>query len=155
VPNRLRDPVTGLWDESFFHASVRSRLGVARRELKPFSIVLVAVGRDAGSIDLGDDTARRAAYAFLRSMRESDQACRLESGRFGLLLESTDDRGAVRTVERIRAVLGDDGTTVWAGVAAYPTHALDAADLLLGAESALADALRWSESRTEVALSPL
>ena len=154
MPSRLRDTVTGLWDESFFHASVRSRLGVARRELKPFSVVLIAIGREAGHVDLSDETARRAAYSFLRSIRESDQACRLPAGRFGLLLESTEERGAVRTVERIRVVLGEDGSTIWAGVASYPVHALDAPGLMTAAEAALADAVRWSESRTEIALSP-
>ncbi|MCU1500373.1 MAG: diguanylate cyclase protein [Acidimicrobiales bacterium] len=154
MPNRLRDPVTGLWDDAFFHASVRARLGVARRELKPFSVAFLCVGDGAGVVDVSDETARRVAYALLRALRESDQACRLPAGRFGVLLESTDDRGSVRSVERVSAILGDLHH-LWAGIAAYPTHALDGADLLLSAEAALVDAKRWNTSRTEVALLPM
>jgi GGDEF domain-containing protein len=153
VPNRLRDPVTGLWDDAFFHASIRARLGVARRELKPFSVAFLAVGTGTGAVDSSNEIARRVAYAMLRALRESDQACRLPAGRYGLLLESTDDRGAVRSVERIAGILGEQNK-VWAGIAAYPTHALDSAELLLNAEAALVDAMRWSSSRTEVALQP-
>lgn len=152
--NRLRDPVTGLWNEDFFHASTRVRLAVARRELRPLTVVLIAFGTPAGVVATDDHAARTAAYAFLRTIRDSDQACRLEAGRFGVLLEATDQRGAVLCVDRIRGLLGEDGhrLVVWAGVACYPTHSLDADDLVYAATNALADAMRWDTSRVETAV---
>ena len=156
MPNRLRDPVTGLWDDAFFHASVRTRLAVARRELRPMAIVLLGLGDADGTLDPADATAREAAYAFLRTLRECDQASRLDDGAFGIVLEATDERGAVLCVDRLRALLADGGNrhVVWAGIAAYPTHSLDAGNLVLASRVALCDARRWATSRIEVAVLP-
>lgn len=54
----------------------------------------------------------------------------------------------------MRRLLADQGSSVivWAGVASYPAHALEAADLLRLAEQALVDATQWDQSRIEVAL---
>jgi len=41
---------------------------------------------------------------------------------------------------------------VWAGIASYPAHALEAPALVALAETALADATQWQQSRIEVAL---
>jgi hypothetical protein len=57
-------------------------------------------------------------------------------------------------MERLRRLLGDQGTDVllWAGVAAYPAHALEAPALVTLATQALHDAMQWQQSRIEVAL---
>ncbi|MCU1377699.1 MAG: hypothetical protein JWN29_682, partial [Acidimicrobiales bacterium] len=39
----------------------------------------------------------------------------------------------------------------WGGVASYPAHALEAADLLVLAEAALDAARQWADGRIEVA----
>jgi diguanylate cyclase (GGDEF)-like protein len=154
VPNRLRDPETGLYNEVFFTASVPSRLASAKRALRPLSIVLLAVGGpQPGEVDDGAITGREVAYGLLRTLRESDLACRLEQGRFGLLLDETAADGAVLTVDRFRALLDEQGARhhLWAGVATYPTHALDSTSLLLAADAALRDAMAWRQSRIELA----
>jgi diguanylate cyclase (GGDEF)-like protein len=151
----LRDPETGLYNEPFFTASVPSRLASAKRALRPLSIVLLAVGGpQPGEVDTGPATGREVAYGLLRTLRESDLACRLDQGRFGLLLDETAAEGAVLAIARFRALIDEQRTKrhVWAGVSTYPTHALDSTSLLVAADDALRDAMAWRQSRIELAL---
>ena len=143
----LRDPETGLLNEAYFRAALPNRVATARRVLRPISIVLTRLQ--------SDEHARQVTYGLLDTLRESDTACRLDDGAFALILEDTPENGAVWTMERVRRLLGEQGTDVvlWAGVASYPAHALEALDLLNLAEVALTDAMQWREqSRIEVAL---
>jgi diguanylate cyclase (GGDEF)-like protein len=142
----LHEPESGLLNEEYFHAALPNRVATARRVLRPISIVLCKIA--------GDHQARQVAFALLDTLRESDTACRLDDGTFALILEDTPENGAVWTMERLRRLLGDQGTEVllWAGVAAYPAHALEAPTLITLATQALADAMQWQQSRIEVAL---
>jgi hypothetical protein len=123
VSEILRDAETGLYNEVFYTASVPTRVASAKRALRPLSIVVLAA---AGV------RAERLADALQRTVREADLACRLDHGRFGVLLEETPADGAVRMVDRLGRALAEPAgaVQVWAGVAAYPTDALDAVALL-------------------------
>ena len=146
MTDSLHDPETGLLSGPYFRATLPHRVATARRVLRPISIVLVRLGHG--------DVARQVAFALLDTLRESDTACRLDERSFALILEDTPENGAVWTVERLRRLLLEQGTDVivWAGVASYPAHALEAVELLELAEKALAQAREWSQSRIEVAL---
>lgn len=151
----LRDPDTGLYNEAFFRASLPTRVAMARRLLRPISVILVALGDGAGVPgQCSPDTARRVAYGLLDSLRESDTPCRLDDGGFAVILEDTPENGAVWTIERLRRSLTEQGASVttWAGIASYPAHALESATILLKAETALKSALEWPQFRIEVAL---
>jgi GGDEF domain-containing protein len=145
VHDALRDDASGLLNEAYFRAALPNRVATARRVLRPISIAVIAV-------DL-DEATPAVAYAMLDTLRESDTACRLADGRFALLLEDTPDDGAVWTIERVRRLLAEQhvDARLWAGLASYPAHALEAADLLELAEGALAHAREWDSSRIEVA----
>ena len=142
----LREAESGLLNEEYFRAALPNRVATARRVLRPISIVLARIAEPAH--------ARQVAFGLLDTLRESDTACRLDDGAFALILEDTPENGAVWTIERLRRLLVDQGTdlVIWAGVAAYPAHALEAPSLLTLAEHALGDAMQWSQSRIEVAL---
>ena len=142
----LHESESGLLNEEYFRAALPNRVATARRVLRPISVVLARLSEPAH--------ARRVALALLDTLRESDTACRLDDGGFALILEDTPENGAVWTIERLRRLLGEQGTEVivWAGVAAYPAHALEAPKLVALAEQALADAQQWNQSRIEVAL---
>ena len=145
MPDTLRDAASGLLNEDYFHAALPNRVATARRVLRPISIAVLMVD---------DETATpTVAQALLAMLRESDTACRMGDGRFVLLLEDTPEDGAVWTVERVRRLLGEQapGVTMWAGLASYPAHALEAADLVALAETALAIAHTFGASRIEVA----
>lgn len=147
MADALRDDDTGLLNEAYLRAALPNRVATARRVLRPISIAVVTLA--------DEDLATALSYALQDSLRESDTACRLEDGRFVLLLEDTPEDGAVWTLERTRRILADQGhrTTLWAGVASYPAHALEADALLAGAEAALGAARQWPTSRIEVAAS--
>ena len=141
----LRDEETGLLNEAYFRAALPNRVAMARRVLRPLSVVVLTTDEPIA--------AAAVAHALLDTLRESDTACRLDDGRFALLLEDTPENGAVWTVERMRRLLTEQGfgLKVWAGVASYPAHALEAADLLGLAEGAQRSAREWVDSRIEVA----
>src|SRR5438309_2089004 len=147
VADDLRDPDTGLFNAAFFDASVPSRLASAKRALRPLSIVLLTVR--------GSASARSVGNALVRTLRGADLVCALPDDRFGLVLDETAADGAVLTVDKVRGVvdaLAPD-QRVWAGVATYPTHALEATALLMAADAALRDAMGWAQSRIELAIS--
>ena len=149
MSDTLRDPESGLLNDAYFRAALEQRVAAARRLLRPFSIVLIELSVNAPT------TTRLVADALGETLRESDTACRLTSGGFGLLLEDTPENGAVWTVERLRRQLngtvGAGSPVLWAGVASYPAHALEATDILSRAERALAQARDWTHGRIEVA----
>lgn len=142
----LRDPRSGLLNAAYFEAAVPERVAVARRGLRPLSIVLIRA-------PLGDRTPRERAALVRACLRESDSACQLTSDHIGLILDDTAEDGAVWTTERLRRDLEADqpGVRMWAGVATYPAHRLSAQELLDSAWCALSEAGGWPGSRIQVA----
>lgn len=148
----LTDPETGLFAEDYFNVSINARIAAARRHLRPVAIAVVEVVRlhEGGSEPA---SAMLVSESITKTLREADTSCRMSSGRFGLVLEDTPENGAIWTVERIRREIGlkDDTLTMWAGVACYPSHAFDSANLLAQAVEALDGARDWHQDRIEVA----
>jgi diguanylate cyclase (GGDEF)-like protein len=148
-PNSLKDPVTGLFGDSYFSVVVEARVSAARRHLRPVAVVLFDVQDVAGvRID-----AAHVAAAIKETLREADTACRLDDGRFAFVLEDTPEDGAIWTVERLRRKLSASGSeqTRWAGIACYPAHAFSATEALTKAEDAYRAAREWKQDRIEVA----
>ena len=141
----MRDADSGLLNEAYLRAALPNRVATARRALRPLSLGLICI--DA-------EVATQLTYALLDTLRESDTACRMDDGTFAVLLEDTPDTGAAWTIERVRRLLSDQGIEVplWAGIASYPAHALEADDLMRLAVLALHDAQLWDSSRIEIAL---
>jgi GGDEF domain-containing protein len=147
----LSDPETGLPGRAYFAVNADARVEAARRHLRPVAIVLLEITEPTG---LPAD-ARFITSILKDTLRSADTACRLDGDRrFGLILEDTPENGAVWTVERFRRQLTSRATmpyVVAAGVACYPAHALDAADLRKRAIDALGAARQWRQDRIEVA----
>lgn len=144
----LRDRDSGLYGDAFFRASLQQRVATARRLLRPFSVVLIELASTTPGV------ARAVGGALRGTLRESDTACRLASGGFGLLLEDTAETGAIWALERARRAFASASTVtpvLWAAVASYPAHALHADELLAIAEAALRQARDWPQGRIEVA----
>ena len=145
MPDALRDADSGLLNEAYLRAALPNRVATARRALRPLSLGLICID---------PSVATQITFALLDTLRESDTACRMDDGNFAVLLEDTPDTGAAWTIERVRRLLTDQGIEVpmWAGVASYPAHALEADDLMRLAVLALHDAQLWDSSRIEIAL---
>ncbi|MCU0268789.1 MAG: diguanylate cyclase [Acidimicrobiales bacterium] len=149
----LTDDATGLWSEGYFTVALDARIAAARRNLKPVAIVLMEVVEGLGTGRPRPAVPAKVAGHILRTIRESDTACRLMDGGYALILEDTAETGAIWTVERIRRALTDDGPalTMWAGVACYPAHGFSTDEVLDRADLALDMAREWRQDRIEVA----
>jgi GGDEF domain-containing protein len=155
VPDTLTDPLTGLFNESFFRVTLDTRVSAARRHLRPVAVVLVQVAQGVREGTTSPVSPMVVADGIRATLRDADTACRLDDGRFALILEDTPENGAVWTVERVRRALAVDhpGQTLWAGIACYPAHAFDAWELFDRAGQALDAAQEWHQDRIEVATS--
>ena len=148
----LADPDTGLLGERYFVVTLEARVAAARRHLRPLALVLVEAVTDASGSAPAID-ANLAADVVRETLRDADTLCRLQNGRFAILLEDPPENGAIWTVERIRRRLGEqlDDVTVWAGIACYPANGFDGPEVLDRAREALNQAREWRQDRTEVA----
>ncbi|NNE74196.1 MAG: diguanylate cyclase [Acidimicrobiales bacterium] len=148
----LKDPASGLFTEDYFQVAVDARIAAARRHLRPVAVGLICVvSGEEGEHEPIDPGI--IGPVLIETLRDSDTACRLSQGRYGIVLEDTPENGAIWTMERIRRKLGEQkaGLTVWAGLACYPAHAFDGGELMRQAVEALDGAQEWHQDRIEVA----
>jgi len=148
----IHDPVTGLFNEHYFAVAVDSRVAAARRHLRPVAIIELAVTRSGVPDEMADPVA--VSNAVRATLRDSDTACRMDDGRFAIILEDTPEEGAILTAERLRRAMGTAAPdhVQRAGIACYPAHAFNAGELLTKAERALHSARDWPQHRIEVAV---
>jgi GGDEF domain-containing protein len=153
APQALTDPATGLFNEEFFRVTLDTRVSAARRHLRPVAIVLLQVAEGVREGSSAPTAPPIVAGGIRITLRDADTACRLDDGRFALILEDTPENGAVWTVERVRRALALEhaNQTLWAGIACYPAHAFDAWELFDRASQALVAAREWHQDRIEVA----
>lgn len=159
VPERARSVIdrdTGLGDARFFELVLQTRVATARRQLWPCGVVLLDVSPSVG--ETWSETLAEIAAVVRRTLREADVAARLRGGTFGVVLDDTDEAGAVWAAERLQAAVVASGLRprrLSAGVACYPAHGLTAGEVLDQAQEALARACAASASngpgRVEVA----
>jgi GGDEF domain-containing protein len=151
----LTDPATGLFNEHFFRVTLETRVAAARRHLRPVAVALLDVAHGVKEGAPAQLEPELVADGVRHTLRDADVACRLDDGRFALILEDTPENGAVWTLERIRRRLAGNhpSQTLWAGVACYPAHAFDAWELYGRADKALVAAREWHQDRIEVATS--
>jgi diguanylate cyclase (GGDEF)-like protein len=151
----LVDPDSGLLLEGWLATSVESRIASGRRRLTPVAIIMLEVLEYVEIDDPRDIDAAQVADVLRATVREADGTFRLDEGGFAVLLEDTDDMGALLVTKRfgesIEAI--EPGCVVRAGVACYPAHGMTARELLDRADEALQQARRWRQHRIEVARS--
>lgn len=150
------DPVTGLVDRAFFRVTLSQRVASARRHLQPLSLVVFELdGFERARPERRDQALRLLGSALRRTLRESDTACRYGDAAVAALLEDTPESGAASAAERVRKAVTMSPTgrsfTLSAGIACYPSHALDAHDLLRRSVQALAAARAAGQDRVEIA----
>jgi diguanylate cyclase (GGDEF)-like protein len=158
LAGQANDPVSGLLGAPYFYAALDRGVASARRQLQPLSLVLFDLdGLDSASDEIVDASMEVLGAILRRTLRECDTACRTGHTTAAVLLEDTPETGAVWAAERVRGGLlarpDGDHLTVSAGVASYPSHALDATDLLQRAELALQSARNQGRDRVEIARS--
>ena len=154
--SQLVDPVSGLLDQQFFKVIVQQRVAAARRQLQPVSVVIF----ELDGIGRSEPETQQQALGVLgavvrRTLRECDAACRIGDTMAAAVLEDTAEAGAVWAAERVRGTLHGspvgDSLTISAGIACYPSHALNAPELVDQAGRALEAARARGRDHVEIA----
>lgn len=151
------DPVTGLLRERHLAVLLQQVVAAARRKVLPVSVVFWELD---GLASAPQDTREQALTALgavaWRTLRESDSVFRLGDAVAVAVLVDTAEPGAIIVAERVREALRSspvgDSLTVSAGIACYPTHALDAAELVARAGQTLERARASGHERDHVAV---
>lgn len=125
------DPLTGVFNQQYFHAALAQELQRARRHKKEFGLLMLdlrdfrKINRNFG-LEAGDALLRQLADALKAALRTNDVVCRYFSDRFVLLLPEIKPEGmdAVReklrrAVESLKLKAGDNSSALsaaWASV---------------------------------------
>jgi diguanylate cyclase (GGDEF)-like protein len=151
------DPVTGLIRERHLPVVLQQLIASARRNVQPVSVVYWELdGLGDAPVAARDQGLTALAAVAWRTMRESDAVFRLgEPVALGVLVDTAED-GALVVADRVRQTLRaspvGDSLTVSAGIACYPTHALDPVELVSRAGRALEAARAEGHARDYVAI---
>ncbi|MEM8902943.1 MAG: GGDEF domain-containing protein [Actinomycetota bacterium] len=152
----ILNSVSGLPDKRFFVISLDRKVALARRTLKPLALGVFQIDDfDDFAPYLRDHAIRVLSRVVQNTMRDSDTICHVDAAVIAAVLDDTSETGAVWAADRIRRSLLDtpakDIVTMSAGLACYPSHAMDAEALLDEAYRALNAARALGPGRIEVA----
>lgn len=145
---------SGMLAAAFVHTTLRGRMAIARRELRPLSLVCFEVHETRAGGHTGAPVPTEVVAAIVRrTLRDTDISGHLDEHTYVSILADTGEDGAVWTAERIRRNLTEGGQPrrFRAGVAAYPAHGLEPEELEAKATAALEAARDWATDRIEVA----
>lgn len=152
----LRDPASGLYSRAHFEDQLRREVDLSTREHREFALVLITVDPANEKVralgPAGQSRVLEAMGNLLRSgTRAMDASCRLEEGRFAVLLSGVGLATAHSRMEGLRRKCatqivmhaGEElGFTVAMGVASFPHTAQSQDELVAACEAALAEAQR-------------
>jgi diguanylate cyclase (GGDEF)-like protein len=151
------DPVSGLLRERYLPVLLQQVVAAARRKVLPVSVVFWELdGLSAAPEDAREQALTALGAVAWHTLRESDAVFRLGDVVAVGVLVDTAEPGAVLVAERVRDALRaspvGDSLTVSAGIACYPSHALDAAEVVARAGRALELARDAGHQRDHVAV---
>ena len=152
----LRDPASGLYSRAHFEDQLRREVDLSTREHREFALVLIAIDPVSDKVNEFGSAGRarvlEAMGSLLRSgTRAMDASCRLDEGRFAVLLSGVGLATAHARMEGLRRKCATQivmhagqelGFTVAMGVASFPHTAHTQEDLTAACHAALAEAQR-------------
>jgi diguanylate cyclase (GGDEF)-like protein len=146
----LHDPLTGLPNRELFADRIEQAIRTADRELRPAALLLLDLDRFKDVNDTlghhhGDVLLSQVGIRLTAELREVDTVARLGGDEFAVLLPDATGEGAASVAEKLRAALHAplvlDGVALdldaSIGIAVYPEHGSDAAQLLQHADVAM------------------
>ncbi|MCE1394439.1 GGDEF domain-containing protein [Enterobacter bugandensis] len=107
--NSIRDPLTRLYNRSYFYESLNQALGIAKPS-RPVSVIVSDLDRfkrindNYGHLQ-GDKVLQFVANLLMDSVRPQDIAARIGGEEFVLMLANTSEEDAYQVAERIRLKL--------------------------------------------------
>ncbi len=151
------DPVSGLLRQRHLPVLLQQVVAAARRKVQPVSVVFWELdGLDGADRGASEQALTALGAVAWRTLRESDAVFRLGDVVAVAVLVDTAEPGARMVADRVREALRaspvGDALTVSAGIACYPTHALDAAELVARAGRALEVARSEGHERDHIAI---
>lgn len=156
------DGMTGLLNHRTFKMRSAEALLRAERGQRIACLLLTDIDffkkvNDTHGHATGDVVIKAVADVLRSTLRKTDLGARYGGEEFGILLEETDRAQAVALAERIRQAVGQlrfDGVhgpfsvTLSLGIAEFPTHASELAELIEFADQALYAAKRGGRNRS-------
>lgn len=148
----LRDPLTGLSNRRELEEALPREISRAVRTGEPLSVLILDIDHfkafnDTHGHDAGDALLKDFGRLLTANVRGEDLAVRLGGEEFAIILPNTNPEQAAGHAERLRQLISEMevehrgysiGTiTTSLGVASYPSHTLDASQLLSLADEAL------------------
>ena len=152
----LRDSASGLYSRAHFEDQLRREVDLSTREHREFALVLIAIDPVSDKVlesgHAGHARVLEAMGSLLRSgTRAMDASCRMDDGRFAVLLSGVGLATAHSRMEGLRRKcatqivmhVGQElGFTVAMGVASFPHTAHTQEELIAACQAALAEAQR-------------
>ncbi len=165
----IRDPLTGLFNLRYLEETLEREISRCERSDKPLGLMMIDIDNFKAFNDTfghpGGDALLVELGALLdRVTRVEDAACRYGGDEFVVLLPESTLEVTLRRAEDIRRAadrfsIAHDGSVLSAvsltlGVAMYPDHGGDMAELLRAADEALYEAKHAGGDRVQVAQAP-
>ena len=146
----ITDGLTATWNWRYFRIRYEQEIERSARFNRPFSLCVIDIDHfkqfnDTYGHQRGDSVLIELARRVKDQIRDIDALARYGGEEFVLILPETDEEGALKTAEKIRAAVGEipfEGeppltVTVSIGVATYPIHGSDQDALLNHADQAM------------------
>jgi diguanylate cyclase (GGDEF)-like protein/PAS domain S-box-containing protein len=158
----IRDPLTGLFNRRYMEESLAREISRCSRNQRPLSVLMMDIDHfkrfnDSFGHAAGDALLKAFADFLRTNTRAEDIACRYGGEEITLIFPDTTMPDACARAEQIRGAIKQlhvesQGTTlgrvtVSIGVATFPGHGADGADLLRAADEALYRAKRAGRDR--------
>ncbi len=110
------DPLTGIQNRTSLTGELGRNIKLSRRHGTPFSLLVMDLDHfksinDEKGHSFGDKVLRAFTDRAHSCMRDSDQFFRYGGEEFVALLPNTDNKGAMRLAERVRASMANDPVT--------------------------------------------
>jgi diguanylate cyclase (GGDEF)-like protein len=166
----ITDGLTGLYNHRHFHDRLQHNIDIARRYMRPFSLLMIDIDHfktfnDTYGHQAGDRVLRHVAKKLKNTLRSTDILARYGGEEFAIqLLETAHDRACL-VADRLVEVFANDrielptaeepvAITVSIGVATYPHDGETTTDLIRFADEGLYAAKRAGRNQVGLASNP-
>lgn len=162
----ITDGLTQLHIHRYFEQRLNDEIYAARKTGRPVSLIMSDIDHfkkfnDTYGHQQGDVVLAVTAKLFKMNVREADIACRYGGEEFAVVLPYTDAAGAARVAEQLRKKVEEHDfpgpsadqnlkVTISLGVATFPDHAQDAAELVKAADQSLYRSKEGGRNRVTV-----